>query len=80
MEPVESGAQQQQQQASGVDFTDAQFDFAAYIAGYSGFAKVLKCRFIAERCPKLAVRNADERKTLFFFSFFFSLRSLRFTR
>jgi hypothetical protein len=48
------------------DFTDAQFDFAAYIAGYSGFAKVIKCKFIAERAPKLAVRS----KPTMFFCFF----------
>jgi tetratricopeptide (TPR) repeat protein len=37
-----------------------EFDFAAYIAGYHGFAKAVKCRFIAEKSPKLAVRKKRE--------------------
>jgi hypothetical protein len=54
------------------DFSDAQFDFASYIAGYSGIAKVIKCKFIAERVPKLAVRGESQIPFFFFFFFFFA--------
>jgi hypothetical protein len=34
------------------------FDFAEYINQYSGQPKVDRCKYVAERCPALAVRSA----------------------
>lgn len=41
------------------------FDFVEYINQYSGQSKVDRCKYIAERCPALAVSERSRREKKF---------------